>query len=150
MEELNTSVLRVTHGERFITLFLAKYDSATRTLHYINAGHTPPFLVMNGEITRLRNGCTILGCFPELPYIEIGGVCLTGEAVIFSYTDGLTDARNKSEDDFGEERLHDFLIKNAALSPKDINKELLVTIEAFRERQIYPDDITVLTFKIAE
>lgn len=148
VQELNEAVYRITQGDKFITLFLAKYDPATRTLNYINAGHTPPLLLTQGEVAPLKNGCTVLGWLPELPFLETGGLCLTDEALIFSYTDGLTDIRNKSGEEFGEDKLIAFLRENTNLGAKELNTKLLAHIENYRERQPYPDDITVLTCKV--
>lgn len=148
VHELNAAVWRVTQGDKFITLFLAKYDVASRTLHYINAGHTPPFLLMNGDVVPLKNGCTSLGWLPELPFLEIGGICLTHDALIFTYTDGLTDVRNNAGDDFGEDKLTAFLLENCDLSANALNNKLLKHVETFRERTPFPDDITVLTCKV--
>ncbi len=148
VNELNAAVFNVTQGDKFITLFLAKYDTSNRTLHYVNAGHTPPVLLSNGEAILLKNGCTSLGWLPELPFLEIGGLCLTDEAIIFSYTDGLTEVRNSAGDEFGEEKLLDFLRKNATEGAKELNTKLLNHIEAFRGREPWPDDITVLTCKV--
>ncbi len=148
VQEMNAAVYRVTQGDKFITLFLAKYDPATRTLNYINAGHTPPLLLTKDEVIPLKNGCTVLGWLPELPFLEIGGLCLTDEALIFSYTDGLTDVRNKSGEEFGEDKLVAFVRENACSGAKELNTKLLAHIEIFRERQPYPDDITVLTCKV--
>lgn len=148
VREMNAAVFRVTQGDRFITLFLAKYDPPSRTLHFVNAGHTPPLLLTNGDIVRLKNGCTVLGWMPELPFLEIGGICLTDEALLFSYTDGVTDVRNRAGEEFGEENLLAFLRDNAGdCTAKELNTRLFTTIEVFRERQAYPDDITVLTCK---
>ncbi len=146
--EMNAAVHRVTEGDRFITLFLGKYDTETRTLHYINAGHTPPYLIMGGEVTRLRNGTTVLGWLPELPFLEIGGICLTGEAFLFTYTDGLTDIRNDAGEDLNDDILEAFLREHAHLPAKDINEKLLHFIEKFKGDQPYPDDITVLSCRI--
>jgi len=148
VREMNAAVYRVTQGDKFITLFLAKYDPADRTLHYINAGHTPPLLLTQGEVTPLKNGCTVLGWLPELPFLETGGLCLTDEALIFSYTDGLTDVRNKAGEEFAEEKLVSFLRENTQLGAKELNTKLLAHVENYRERQPYPDDITVLTCKV--
>ena len=148
VHELNAAMWRVTQGDKFITLFLAKYDSVDRTLHYVNAGHTPPLLLSNGEVIPLRNGCTSLGWLPELPFLEIGGICLTDEAMIFSYTDGLTDVRNKAGEDFGEEHLIEFLRHHSDLSAKELNTRLMAHVDIFRERQPYPDDITVLSCRV--
>jgi len=150
VQEMNAAVFRVTQGDRFITLFLARYDVNSRTLHYVNAGHTPPLLLSaNGdEVVPLKNGCTVLGWMPELPFLEIGGVCLTDAATLFTYTDGLTDVRNNAGEDFSEERLIAFLQKHIHLGAKELNSCLLEHVEAFRERQPLPDDITVLTCKV--
>lgn len=148
VEEMNRAVFRVTQGDKFITLFLAKYEPSTRTLHYINAGHPPPFLVMNGEAVRLTNGTTVLGFLPELPMLEIGGICLTDEATIFSYTDGLTEVCNRAGEEFGDEKLERFLIENAQLPAKELNTRLLDFVENYRERRDFPDDITVLSCKV--
>jgi len=147
VREMNLAVHSVTQGDRFITLFLARYDVHSRTLHYINAGHTPPFLLSNGETVLLKNGCTVLGWMPELPFLEIGGVCLTGSATIFTYTDGLTDVLNDAGEDFSEEKLLAFLHANSQLGAKELNTKLLSHVEAYRQHQPFPDDITVLTCK---
>jgi len=149
VQEMNAAVFRVTQGDRFITLFLARYDVDSRTLHYINAGHTPPLLIgTNGEVVPLKNGCTVLGWMPELPFLEIGGVCLTNEATLFTYTDGLTDVRNDAGEDFSEDKLITFLQKHVQLGAKDLNTRLLEHVEMFRGHQPFPDDITVLTCKV--
>lgn len=148
VQEMNAAVHRVTQGDRFITLFLARYDTRTRTLHYVNAGHTPPLLLCNGEVVPLKNGCTVLGWMPQLPFLEIGGVCLTDEAMIFTYTDGLTDVKNDEGEEFSETKLVDFLLKHAQLGAKELNTQLLAYVETYRGRQPFPDDITVLTCRV--
>jgi sigma-B regulation protein RsbU (phosphoserine phosphatase) len=148
VNEMNAAVHRVTEGDRFITLFLGKYDVDTRTLHYVNAGHTPPFLIMGGEVVRLKNGTTVLGWLPELPFLEIGGVCLTGEALLFTYTDGLTDVRNEKGEDLSDEILLEFLKEHAHLPAKVINEKLLHFVDQFKGDEPYPDDITVLSCRV--
>ena len=148
VKEMNSAVHKITQGDRFVTLFLARYDTETRTLHYINAGHTPPLVVLNGEVVPLKNGCTVLGWLPELPFIEIGGVSLMDDALIFTYTDGLTDVQNKSGEAFGEDKLIDFLLQADMENASKVNKALLKHVENYREREPYPDDITVLSCKV--
>jgi phosphoserine phosphatase RsbU/P len=148
IEEMNRAVFRVTKGDRFITLFLGKYEPATRTLHYINAGHTPPFLLMGDQVHRLKNGTIIIGIEPELPFIEIGGICLTEPAMLFTYTDGLTDLRNPEGDEFSDDMLEAYLRDNVDLPARELNSRLLHHIEMFRQTQPRPDDITVLTCRM--
>ena len=90
VKELNHSLYRIINGEKFLTLFIAEFDKKTQELRYINAGHNPPILVMNDEAHLLKKGCTILGSFSEIPVIEVGTIQLDNDAVMVTFTDGLT------------------------------------------------------------
>jgi sigma-B regulation protein RsbU (phosphoserine phosphatase) len=145
---LNQSVLRITNGDKFITFFVAEYDLRMQTLSYVNAGHNPPAMAMNGKIFRLDKGCTILGAFQELPRLEVGELYIDNEALILTYTDGLTDIRNEEGEFMDEAYGYDFLLRNHMLSAAMFNEKLLEEIELFKGAESYPDDFTVLTCKI--
>ncbi len=148
--ELNRAVNRVTKGDKYLTFFIGEFCTEERTLHYVNAGHIPPILLKNGgEVVNLTLGSTVIGAFDELPFIESGEVEVPGEALIFTYTDGLTDVRNDDGDDFSEAKLLAFVRSHAHLAVKDFNTKLLEVVEHFRGKQELPDDITVLTCKLA-
>lgn len=149
VRSLNQSVLRITNGERFITFFVAEYDTQTRVLKYINAGHNPPILVHNAEIVLLRKGCTILGSFSELPQVEIGEELIIGDATILAYTDGLTDLRNNEGDFLDTDLINELTFQNNQLSAQAFNDKLMKEIKEFKGKQDFPDDFTVLTCKIA-
>jgi sigma-B regulation protein RsbU (phosphoserine phosphatase) len=148
VREMNEAVFRVTKGDKFITFFVARYDTSARILHYVNAGHIPPFMIMDGVITTLRNGATSLGWLPQLPFLELGEVKISSEALIFTFTDGLTEARNSHGDEFGEERLASFLKEHEKDDPETLNSRLIQHVELFRGREPWPDDITLLTCKL--
>lgn len=148
IHEINASLMRIMRGEKFITFFVAEYDLESGKLQYINAGHNPPFLAVNGKIKRLDKGCTILGMFPSLPKVELGTEILDSEAMILTYTDGLTDLQNEKQDYFSDELVQNFIGKHQKLSASDFNKLLLQFIEDFKGKQAYPDDFTVLSCKI--
>ena len=150
IKELNQSVLRITNGEKFITFFVAEYNTESRELTYINAGHNPPILAMNNKIHFLKKGCTILGSFSTLPHIEIGQGTIESPAILLSYTDGLTDVTNKDGEFLEDDVLYDFTMQNAHLPAKEFNQQLLKKIETFKQGRAYPDDFTVLTCKIFE
>ena len=145
---LNESVLRITKGDKFITFFLSIYNIETRILTYVNAGHNPPLLFGRDHVTYLRDGCTILGIFPEIPSIEVGEIRVSPNSLLVAYTDGLTDVRNDQNEFFNTEMLHAFLKKYQELSVKSFNEKLLSTIEEFRGQSEYPDDVAVITCKI--
>jgi len=145
---LNQSVLRITKGDKFITFFVAEFDLRMQTLSYVNAGHNPPVMVMNGKVYRLDKGCTILGAFHPLPRLEVGEIYVDDEALILTYTDGLTDVRNEIGEYMDEAYAHEFLMHNHMLSAGMFNEKLLEEIERFKGAENFPDDFTVLTCKI--
>lgn len=148
IHDLNKSVNLITRGERFITFFIAEFDINSRMLKYVNAGHNPPVLATNGEVHLLDKGCTILGSFQKLPNVEIGTFCIEKQAMILSFTDGLTDLKNSSGEYLNEQMLYDFVKNYYKKSANDFNQLLMDRLEKFKENKSYPDDFTVLTCKI--
>ena len=146
--ELNQSVLRITNGDRFLTFFVAEFDKSTYELRYISAGHNPPILVMNGETQLLKKGSTILGSFKELPEVEEGHIQINGEALILTFTDGLTDIQNEKEEYFDEDLLSVFVKEHYQSSATEFNEKLMEHIERYKGDRSYPDDFTLLTCKI--
>ena len=148
IHDLNTSVNLITRGERFITFFIAEFDTEARTLKYVNAGHNPPVLATNGKTHLLDKGCTILGSFQKLPRVEIGTFQIEREAMILSFTDGLTDLMNADGEYLNEQILYDFVKDHYQKSAGDFNQLLMEQLEKFKGDKSYPDDFTVLSCKI--
>lgn len=145
---LNQSVYRITKSDKFITFFIAEIDVKKKKLRYINAGHYPPFLYMNGRMKRLEKGCTIIGAFEKLPEIEEEEVDLEPNSIIFSFTDGLVDLKNENEDYFEDHKIANYIQGNNNLTADQFNEKLLAEIDEFKGTQSYPDDIAILTCKI--
>ena len=147
---INTEMVRITKGEKFITFFIAEYNLATQMLYYVCAGHNPPVLVMNDHIQRLDKGCTLLGCFDELPSVEVGNLHIQNEALILTFTDGLTDLQNLEGEYLDDNYSTDFVKQHYQLSAANFNALLMKSIETFTGGgpESYPDDFTVLTCKI--
>lgn len=150
IQYLNTRLLDITKGEKFITFFYAEYCMDKRTLRYVNAGHNPPLLVYvkTKEVIPLDKGCTILGMFDYIPHIEIGELTIKDEAMIVTYTDGITDLQNAEDEYFTIEILEQFAKANADLSARDFNTLLRDFMEDFKEDRPFPDDLSLLTCKI--
>lgn len=144
---LNESVYRITKSDKFITLFIAELDLRSKVIKYINAGHFPPFLLREGEIIRLRTGSPIIGAVERLPMLEMGEEKLDGEGIILTFTDGLNDLRNAKGEFFSEERIEKFISENYHLSASVFNKQLMKTLDTFKGKKPYPDDIAILTCK---
>ncbi len=147
IDVLNRKVQQITKGEKFITLFIATYNYATRTLTYVNAGHNPSILFSNGEIQMLEKGSTILGMFDRLPQIDFGEVQLEPCSILVNYTDGLSEATNKDGKLFEEEGLVQFIHKNHSLPLTDFNTKLIDQVIAFKQDTDFDDDITLLTLR---
>lgn len=145
IDQLNQSVLRITKGDKFITFFIAKYNSKTGYFRYVNAGHNPPLLLHKGELQRLDKGCTILGIFDEIPEIEMGELYIEKEALLLLYTDGLTDLRNEKGDSFEEDRVQKFVLRHAAEDPESFNEALMNRVRRYKGQSAFPDDISILT-----
>jgi phosphoserine phosphatase RsbU/P len=148
VKDLNHSLFRITKGDKFMTLFIAEFDKQNYNLSYINAGHNLPVLAMDGQVQKLDKGCTILGAFPDLKKVDIGTIKVNNEALLLSYTDGLTDVKNNEGVFFNEDYLTEFARQNEYTSASLFNKKLMGEIRRFKEDQDFPDDITVLTCKI--
>lgn len=145
VESLNDKVSTITKGEKFITLFLGVFNFETRVLRYVNAGHNPPLLLNNNAITELETGCTLLGMFEDLPFINIGEVVLNKDAVLINYTDGLIDFENEKGEFFSLERLMTFFESNHHLPITEFNKRLMDYVNDYKGEGSFIDDITVLT-----
>jgi serine phosphatase RsbU (regulator of sigma subunit) len=92
-------------NNRYATMFYGEFDSRSKLLRYINAGHTPPIFISEaGEAKKLLEGDLPVGLLLQATYQELQIDLSKGGAVIV-YTDGVTDALNPDGEDFGEARL---------------------------------------------
>ena len=93
MRKLNERVLNSANGEKFITLFLAKYNYNTRQLDYINAGHNPPLLfdITLKKLILLDRGCVGMGMLDEIPAIDLQSITIVNASKLLLYTDGLVE-----------------------------------------------------------
>jgi phosphoserine phosphatase RsbU/P len=143
---LNEKVYKSAKGEKFITFFIARFNTKTKELHYVNAGHNPPFLIHDKVVYMLNEGCTGLGMFEQLPFINPGKVYVPDNALLLCYTDGVTDTENDDEREFGVERLREFLITNLHTARiETLHNTLISTLNTFRQSKAFTDDITLLS-----
>lgn len=93
VEKLNDRVLHAANGEKFITLFVAKYNFKTKELEYINAGHNRPILykMKDKSIEFLDKGCVGIGMLDEIPLVKKGLMYIEEPSKILCYTDGLVE-----------------------------------------------------------
>ncbi|MBX7108219.1 MAG: SpoIIE family protein phosphatase [Chitinophagales bacterium] len=145
IRSLNGRVNEITNGEKFITFFIAKFNFTTRELQYINAGHNPALLFYDGEVKMLQEGCTILGMFEKLPYVNLQSLTLKNPFVTFCYTDGLTDVENEEKQSLDISNVIRIISDGKDLSPTAMNKKIVDYLVAFKGSRLINDDVSMLT-----
>ncbi len=148
--ELNKRVITNAKNEKFVSLFLAKLNTKSQQLTYINAGHNPPILFYENKFTELSNGCALLGIAEVLPVINVEIFNYTSEFTLVCYTDGLTDTMNTENDSISIKAVEELIEKNNKATPEFLNKTILFFAEEFKGENEFPDDIALLTLKVSD
>lgn len=135
-------------GKRFTTAFLAELDPATRQLTYVNAGHNWPVLRrVSGGIERLQTGGLPLGLMRNTRY-ECGQVTLGPGDLLLVFTDGLVEAENDNEEEYGEGRMFVTLNTRQGGTAADMLRDLMGSADRFVGFAPQHDDITCLVLKV--
>ncbi len=111
----------------------------------MNAGHNPPYLVRGhgaqAEIVELSAGGTVLGMFPDVTYDEAQIALQPGDLLV-AFTDGVTEALNPEGEDFGEERLKEFLRGADGASAEEVSSRLAARMRDWIDEAEQHDDLT--------
>jgi serine phosphatase RsbU (regulator of sigma subunit) len=128
---------------RFISFVYCVVDSARGTLTYANAGHFPPMLVRaDGRVERLAAGGPVLGVIADASYVHGTVPVGRGDRVVL-FTDGITEARDGDDQEFGEDRLLDLIVRHRTCSAADLQAHLVGAVAAFADRGLQ-DDATLI------
>jgi serine phosphatase RsbU (regulator of sigma subunit) len=154
--ELNASFYKLTADNRYATLFFAIIDSTDRTLHYVNAGHNPPLLFRGGGTSPESGRCATESLAIGGPPVGIlahseyrsARVHLSEDDVLVAFTDGVIDALNREEEEFGEERLIDAVGASLSQSAADICGSIAEQLRIFVADNPQWDDITLVVMKV--
>lgn len=144
---VNRYLAENTPANRFVTLFVAALDPSTGTLRYINAGHNPPLVGRtDGTIEQLASGGFPLGILPTAEF-EVGETHLNpGEALVV-YSDGVSEANNLAQEEFGVDRLADVVRRNLASSAAGLRDRVESALSSFTQTAPANDDITLVIAK---
>lgn len=147
LERLNRHILDLSLPNKFITLLLVEIEPATGKLRYLNAGHNPGLLVgIDGGIERLKAGGLPLGLMPSSQY-QLSELELGEGAVLCLYSDGITECASPDGDEFGEQRLSDFLLQNRDLALERLEREMVEACVLFARGEAQGDDQTVVLLR---
>lgn len=149
MVRLNRFIHASTADTEFVTLVLGFLNAGNGKLDYSLAGHDPPYLVRrDGQIERLTAGGLILGAFPQAEYRKGQAVLRPGD-LLFTYTDGLSEALNHREEMFGDERIAAVLREHRGDTPDALLELILERLGTFTGDADPSDDITLLAIRRA-
>ena len=141
---VNRSVTRSAAGGKFITLFYGEVELERGVLHYCNAGHNPPLLRRrDNTILQLEEGGVPLGLFEESSF-RTGSVPFAPGDSLLLYSDGIPEAMDTREAQFGEDRLLELWRAHGGRAPAEVIDMLLQDVERFRGSASQSDDITVV------
>lgn len=150
LERINRFYIHNIRFTTFVTVFLARYDSNERTLTYVNSGHNPPavFRKHGSEIEWLTRTAPAIG-LSEHYFPTTESVKLSAGDVLLLYTDGLTEALNINLEQFGSERLTEFIQHAADLSASDMLQVVRKSISAHSGDTPLADDLTLVALKVS-
>jgi sigma-B regulation protein RsbU (phosphoserine phosphatase) len=126
---------------------MAEVDAKNRKLQYVNCGHNPALLFRagTGRVTRMNSSCVPIGMILGEP-CELVSVDLLPDDVLVFYTDGVTEAENHLEEEFGTERLSTVVRHGASLSAEDLMNSIYEATADFCADN-FGDDVTILVVK---
>jgi len=141
---LNAILCRDGLENRFATLFYLEIVPGSPRMRYLNAGHNPPFLLRARALETLEPSGRPLGMLPGVTYVE-GSLDLEPGDLLVVYSDGLVEARNAAEEDFGVERLRRLLPELRGLTVEAAGGRLLAEVDRFVGEERLHDDLSLVT-----
>jgi sigma-B regulation protein RsbU (phosphoserine phosphatase) len=147
MSRINNQVYRNTAPDKFITFFYGELDVSNHTLTYCNAGHNFPLHIRkSGEFKELSEGGLILGMMPEVVY-RTAKIPIAPSDRIVLFTDGVTEAMNKEEEEYGETRLKDFILGHPESTVTQLMDGVVEAVKDFTGKESQADDMTMVVIK---
>ena len=147
-ENLNRLVHENTDPGKFVTFFVGAIDKETRVLRYVRAGHDNPILVSrDGNVRLLEEGSFVLGFVPDAEY-DVAEVQLEEGDVLCLYTDGVTEARNRADEEFEVEGVVRVVSERRAQSAEAVGNALLEAVRSFSQLERQADDVTLVIVKV--
>jgi sigma-B regulation protein RsbU (phosphoserine phosphatase) len=137
---------RIAEG-RFISFFYCRIDTSLGVITYANAGHYLPIVVRHdGSIARLTEGGPVLGVFSDATYEQGHFQISSGDRIVL-FTDGVTEARNGDDEEFGEARLIDAALMNRCCSAPALEARLSESVASFTSDTLQ-DDATLIVVAV--
>jgi sigma-B regulation protein RsbU (phosphoserine phosphatase) len=154
MTNVNQLVYDTTPSNRYATFFYGQYHRDARIFRYVNAGHNPPIVLRRASdgpvhVIRLETGGPVVGLFPNTPYQE-GSLAMEPGDLFVGFTDGISEAMNREDEEWGEERLIPAVAIYADRSAAEIIPSLMADADRFASGAPQHDDMTLVVVKMSE
>ncbi len=148
MSNVNKLVYESSSSNRYATFFYAQYEPSTRNLTYVNGGHNPP-LVFRGshDVLRLEAGGPVVGLLPMFAY-EQAMITLQPGDVFVAFTDGISEAMNPANEEWGEERLVACVRTLQKETAPEMIAELIASADQFAAGAKQHDDMTIIVARV--
>ena len=152
MSNVNRLVYDATPPNRYATFFYGQYEQATRNFRYVNAGHNPPFILRRTSrgtihVIRLDTGGPVVGLFAEAPYQQ-GALKLEPGDVFVGFTDGISEAMNRAEEEWGEDKFIPAVAAHVDKPAREIIPNLMADADRFVDGAPQHDDMTLVVMKM--
>jgi sigma-B regulation protein RsbU (phosphoserine phosphatase) len=146
--KLHRILFNITHGDQFVTFFIAHVRPPERALDYINCGHNAPLLLRDGRMQELDVGTIPLGtAIPDLPGLREATVMYDEGDTLFMYTDGLNEQHNRADEMLGEHRIHVKLAELGQSTVQEIVAGMRAMYDDFCQGAEQEDDVTLLAVR---
>ena len=151
LSKLNENLARESRTNLFVTMTYIIYDSQVRTLKFACGGHNPTILLRKGqpELSYLDVKEGIPLGMMESPFDQETLTLSVGDKLIL-YTDGVSEAKNKAGEEFGEKRLGDLILANSSLDAENLLLEIKNGVGKFSRGAPQHDDITAIVMEVKE
>jgi sigma-B regulation protein RsbU (phosphoserine phosphatase) len=150
MANLNALVFESSAPNRYATFFYGEFDAASGVLTYVNGGHNPPMLFRQSshgvDVVRLDAGGPVIGLMEGCGYGQ-GSVTLERGDVLVAYTDGISEAMNAADEEWGEERLTEAVGPKRSLAARELIDHIMTSADAFVAGAPQHDDMTVVVVR---
>ncbi|MGA7769903.1 MAG: PP2C family protein-serine/threonine phosphatase, partial [Candidatus Sulfotelmatobacter sp.] len=146
LQSVNRMFCESTEPSNYATLFLGIYDDAMRRLCYANCGHNPPLLLRGQTVEHLCATVTVLGLFEKWD-CQVAQVQLLPDDILVIYTDGIVEAMNANQEEFGEGALLRILHENRHLDARGLLAAVIAAVQQFSAGE-QSDDLTLLVAQV--
>ena len=141
--ELNRHIHNWSAENKFVTMIIVSIDPENETLKFVNAGHNPAYLIANGRIDQMKSHGLPIGILPETRYMTQNRQFPAGSSIVL-YSDGITEAEDIDDEEFGNERLEALIEQHLDCPPATVRDQIAAAVDAFVGDAPQKDDETLV------